>query len=129
MQYTDFTLLFLRNHTGDIKNIVSPTGTPGWLSGWASAFGSGHAPRVLGSSSTLCSLHGACFFLCPCLCLSLCVSYEWKNKIFLKKVLPTNRTYPLQLLFSEFKLWCVFRHFKTTCIMMLYFMFIRPVYQ
>ena len=27
-------------------------GTPGWLSGWASASGSGHDARVLGSSPT-----------------------------------------------------------------------------
>ena len=49
-------------------------GTPGWLSGCASAFGSGRDPGVLGSSPTLGSLHGACFSLCLCLCLSLSLS-------------------------------------------------------
>ena len=34
-------------------------GTPGWLSGWASAFGSGRDPRVLGLSSASGSLQGA----------------------------------------------------------------------
>ena len=38
--------------------------TPGWLSGWTSAFGSGHVPRVLPSSPTLGSPQGACFSLC-----------------------------------------------------------------
>ena len=49
---------------------------PGWLSDWASAFGPGRDPGVLGSSPTSGSLHGACFSLCLCLCLSLCVSHE-----------------------------------------------------
>ena len=51
---------------------------PGWLSGWASAFGSGRDPTVLGSSPTLGSLGGSCFSLRLCLCLplSLCVSHE-----------------------------------------------------
>ena len=50
-------------------------GAPGWLSGWASAFGSGHDPGVLGSSPTLGSLCGACFCLCLCLCPFLCLSW------------------------------------------------------
>ena len=57
------------------KNLTS--GTPGCLSGWASAFGSGRDP-VRGSSPTSGSLRGACFSLCLCLCLSLCLS--WINK-------------------------------------------------
>ena len=51
-------------------------GAPGWLSGWASAFGSGRDPKVLGLSPTLGSLRGACFSLCLSLCLTLCVSHE-----------------------------------------------------
>ena len=51
-------------------------GIPGWLSGWASAFGSGCDPGVRGLSPASGSLQGACFFLCLCLCLSLCVSHE-----------------------------------------------------
>ena len=47
-------------------------GVPGCLSGWASAFGSGHDPGVLGSGPTSGSPWGACF------CLSLCLS--WINK-------------------------------------------------
>ena len=50
--------------------------TPGWLSGCASAFGSGQDPQVLGTNPTLGSLQGACFSLCLYLCLSLCVSHE-----------------------------------------------------
>lgn len=38
----------------------------GWLSGWASAFGSGHDPRVQGSSPALGFLWGSCFSLCLC---------------------------------------------------------------
>ena len=53
-------------------------GTPGWLSGWASAFSSRHDSGYLGSSPTLGFLHGGCFSLCLCLCLSLslCVFHE-----------------------------------------------------
>ena len=53
--------------------------TPGWLSSWASAFGSGRDPGVLGSSPTAGSLQGVCFSLCLCFCLSLCVSHEFLN--------------------------------------------------
>ena len=66
-------------------------GTPGWLSGWASAFGSGHDPRVLGSSPTL----GSCMEpACPSACVSASLSVsrwmnqwmnEWMNEI-LKKI-------------------------------------------
>ena len=55
-------------------------GMPGWLSSWASAFGSGCDSGVLGSSPTLGSLHGACLSLCLCLCLSVCVCLLWINK-------------------------------------------------
>ena len=51
-------------------------GMPGWLSGWASAFGSGHDPRVPRLSPTPGSLCGTCFSLCLCLCLSLFISHE-----------------------------------------------------
>ena len=51
-------------------------GTPGWLSGWVSAFSSGRDPGVLGSSPTSGSLQGTCFSLCLCLCFFLCVSHE-----------------------------------------------------
>ena len=50
------------------KKINNP-GPPGWLSGWASAFGSRWDFGVLGLSPT-----GACFSLC--LSLPLCVSHE-----------------------------------------------------
>ena len=50
--------------------------TPGWLSGWGSAFSSGHDPGVLGSSLTSGSLRGSCFSFCLCLCLSLYVFHE-----------------------------------------------------
>ena len=57
------------------KNQVA--GMPGWLRGWASAFGSGPDTGFLGLSLTLCSLHGACFSsLCLCLYLSFCVFRE-----------------------------------------------------
>ena len=39
-------------------------GIPGWLSGFAPAFGPGRDPGVLGSSPTSGSWHGACFSLC-----------------------------------------------------------------
>ena len=51
-------------------------GTPEWLSGLESAFGSSRDPGVLGSSLPSGSLQGACFSFCLCLCLSLCVSHE-----------------------------------------------------
>uniref|UniRef100_A0A8I3PVD7 Leucine, glutamate and lysine rich 1 n=2 Tax=Canis lupus familiaris TaxID=9615 RepID=A0A8I3PVD7_CANLF len=59
--------------TKEINRYECP-GTPGWLSGRASAFRPGHGPGVLGSSPALGSLHGACFSFCLCLCFSLCVS-------------------------------------------------------
>ena len=57
------------------KNIWG-IGMPGWLSGWASAFGSGCDPGVLGIESHIGSPQGTCFSLCLCLYLSLCVSHE-----------------------------------------------------
>ena len=59
--------------------------TPGWLSGWASAFSSGNDPRALGLSPTSGFPHGACFSLSLCLCLSL----SWINKILKKIILRT----------------------------------------
>ena len=41
----------------------------GSVAEYLSAFGSGRGPRILGSSPTSGSLHGACFSLC-------CVSHE-----------------------------------------------------
>ena len=55
------------------------------ISGWASAFGSGCDPGVLGSSPASGYTQGACFSLCLCLCLSVCVSHEKNNKSFLKR--------------------------------------------
>ena len=69
-----------------ILSKVSVFWTPGWLSCWASAFGSGHDPGISGSSPTLVSSRGACFSLCLCLCLYLCVSHELINKTFFKKI-------------------------------------------
>ena len=43
---------------------------------FSAAFSSGRDPRVRGSSPTSGSMHGACFSLCPCLCLSLSVLHE-----------------------------------------------------
>ena len=49
----------------------TPPGTPGWLSNWVSAFGSGHDPGVLGLSPASGCLWGVHFSLCLCLCLSV----------------------------------------------------------
>ena len=70
--------LLLRRSPGDshaFKNLGS--GMPGWFSGWASAFSSGHDPGVPGSSPPSGSLWGVFFSLCLCLWL-LCLS--WINK-------------------------------------------------
>ena len=64
----------------EIEGIWKISGAPGWLRGWASAFGSGCDPGVLGSSSTSGSLWGACFSLCLSLPLSVSLNY-----FFLKK--------------------------------------------
>ena len=57
-------------------------GAPGWLSGWALAFGSGRDPGVLGSSPTSRLPTGSLFLLLPVsLSLSMCLS-RIKNKIF-----------------------------------------------
>ena len=59
-------------------------GAPGWLSGWVSAFGSGHDPGVLGSTPISGSLAGRLLLPLPMfLPLSLC--FSWINKIFKKK--------------------------------------------
>ena len=49
---------------------INIIGMPGWLSHWASVFGSGGDPRGPGSSPTLG------FFLCLCVCLSVCFPHE-----------------------------------------------------
>ena len=59
-------------------------GMPGWLSGWASAFGSGRDPGVLGSSPTSGLPLDTLFLPLP-MSLPLCVSHEWINKILKKK--------------------------------------------
>ena len=70
--------------TGSLYLLIPLIGTPGWLSGWVSALGSDRDPWVLGLCSALGSPQGACFSLCLCLPLSLCVS--WINKIFKKEI-------------------------------------------
>ena len=74
-----------RRCTKNFKN-VNNSGCLGGSMVWVSAFCPGHDPGVPGSSPTAGSLHGACFslFLCFCLSLSLCVSHELINKIFFK---------------------------------------------
>ena len=57
-------------------------GTPGWLSSWVSAFGSGHDLRVLGLIPSSGSLQEVCF---SCLCLPLSVCLSRVNKLNLKK--------------------------------------------
>ena len=71
----------------------SELGMPGWFRGWASAFGPGCDPGVLGSSPTSGSLHGACFSLClgPGL-LSLCLSWISKQNLKKKKILRTLKS-------------------------------------
>ena len=54
-------------------------GAPGWLSDWASAFGPGRDPGVLGLSPTSGSPERACFSLFLSLCLS------WIDKKILKR--------------------------------------------
>ena len=73
----------LTNYSGHHKQgkmalemVGGSCGAPGSLSGGVSAFGSGHDPRVLGSSSASGSPWEVCFSLCLCLYLSLCVSHE-----------------------------------------------------
>ena len=81
-------------------------GTPGWLSGWASALGSGCDPRVPGSSPTSSSLHGACFSLrlCLYLSLSLCVSHEYINKILKRIIIHVFLNFRHTELFFFFKI-------------------------
>ena len=73
-------------HVCATPSTVSHFGATGWLSGWASAFGSGHDPGVLGSSPASGSLQGTRFSLSLCLCLSLCVSHEWIKSLKRKKI-------------------------------------------
>ena len=56
-------------------------GTPGWLSGWASAFGSGHDPSLRIESHIEIPVRS--LLLPLCLYLSLCL--PWINKKTLKK--------------------------------------------
>ena len=70
------------NRSGEDDPLKHLSGMPEWLSVWLSAFGSGHDPRVLGSSPTSGSPWGVYFSLCLCLCLSV---LSWINKQDLKK--------------------------------------------
>ena len=59
--------------------------TPGWLSGWATAFGPGCDPAVLGLSPT----SGPCTEPASpsaCVSASLCVSHEYINEILKKNL-------------------------------------------
>ena len=56
---------------------IFTSGIPGWLSGWASAFGSGRDPRVLGSSPA----SGSCRESASPLPVSLFLCLSWINKI------------------------------------------------
>ena len=55
---------------------------PGWLSGWASIFSSGHDPGVLESSPASGSLWS--LLLPPPISLPLSLCLSWINKIFKK---------------------------------------------
>ena len=59
---------------------------PEWLSGWASAFGSGRDPRVLGLNPVSGSLppHPGSLLLPLPMSLPLCVCLSWINKNFFK---------------------------------------------
>ena len=60
-----FLLHFIPSNSAQspqLFKITCDSGTLEWLSRWATAFGSGHDPGVLGSSPTTGSLHGACFW-------------------------------------------------------------------
>ena len=70
---------FVCMHPNRVPYFFNNKGTPEWFRGWASAFGSGRDPGVQGLSPASGSLHGACFSLCLCLFLFLCVS--WLNKL------------------------------------------------
>ena len=74
---TSHSPLYVQHRTHHVFSFKSSAlGTPGWLSSWVSALISGRDPRVLGLSLTSGSPQGACFSLCLCPCLSLCVSHE-----------------------------------------------------
>ena len=53
---------------------IHTRGAPRELSGRACAFSPGRDPGAPGSGPTSASLHGACFSLCLCLPLSVCLS-------------------------------------------------------
>ena len=90
-------------------------GTPGWLGGWASAFGSGRDPGVLGLSPTSGSPRGTRFSFCIYVSASLCVSLVNKEMkslkkigmlfIFLWKMTRANGTYEASRIFV-FLNWC-----------------------
>ena len=74
-----FLFLFLIKTTfknWEIKKKIERLRVPGWLSGWASAFGSGcdHDPRVIGWAQLSVSPRRACFSFCL-VSASLCVSF------------------------------------------------------
>ena len=71
-----FIIIFLMYTILNWNRTFTNIGAPGWLSGWASPFGSGHNSGVWGLSPTSGSLQGACFSLCLCLYLTLCVFHE-----------------------------------------------------
>ena len=57
------------------------SGTPGWLSGWASAFGSGHDPRFRDQIPHWAPCKEPASPSAMCLPLSVCLSWIDKNKI------------------------------------------------
>ena len=67
----------LQDH--DLRQML---GMPGWLSGWASALGSGCDPGVPRLSTTSDFLHGVCCSLCLCLCSP---PFSWIINKILKK--------------------------------------------
>ena len=82
---------------------------PGWLSGLGPAFSPGCNPRVPGSSPASGSLHGACFSLCLCPCLSFNLCLSRINKVFKKKI---EVPYLLNLIWKLKKLY----NFSLCCI-------------
>ena len=82
-------------------------GIPGGLSGWASAFGSGHDPGVLGSSPSSGSLQGGAASPSACASASLCVSHEWINKILKKKKRISVKKNVFCLLSQDTAIYCI----------------------
>ena len=83
-----------------LKN--SRTEMPEWLSGLASAFGSGHDPGVQGWSLAPGSLQGACFSLCLCLCLSVSLMKKKKNsRTGVGKLWPRSKYGLLSILYTR----------------------------